>query len=100
MNTNPSAAAYRDAISALGFVLIGKLRDLDGIPTIPGGKLCLGMECLDRGLWEFEPVFDLIRSLGIHRVRLQSGWQRTEQVKGVYDFSWLDRIVALREILR
>lgn len=93
MNTNPSAAAYRDAISALGFVPIGKLRDLDGIPTIPGGKLCLGMECLDRGLWEFEPVFDLIRSLGIHRVRLQSGWQRTEQVKGVYDFSWLDRIV-------
>ena len=26
-------------------------------------------------------------------VRIQSGWERTEQEKGVYDFEWLDSIV-------
>ena len=26
-------------------------------------------------------------------MRLQSGWQRTEREKGVYDFAWLDAIV-------
>lgn len=26
-------------------------------------------------------------------MRIQSGWQRTEQEKGIYDFAWLDDIV-------
>ena len=72
---------------------IGNLKDLDNIKTKKGSKLCLGLECLDRDLWEFEPAFPLIEKIGIKRVRIQSGWQKTEKTPGVYDFSWLDEIV-------
>ena len=72
---------------------IGNLKNLDNIPTRAGGKLCLGLECLDRDLWDFERAFEQIKKLGVHKARLQSGWQKTESVKGVYDFSWLDEVV-------
>ena len=32
-------------------------------------------------------------ALGVRRARLQGGWARTEQIKGVYNFSWLDEAV-------
>ena len=64
-----------DAISQKGFAPIGYIADLDDIKTENGGKLCLGLECLDRDLWDFDLAFPLIQKLGIHKVRLQSGWQ-------------------------
>ena len=80
-------------IGERGFLPIGKIVDLDNIPTVNGGKLCLGMECLDRDLWDFDRAFPLIKALGVHRVRIQSGWQKCEREKGKYDFAWLDNIV-------
>lgn len=87
------AADYRTKIREAGFSECGVLKDLDGIPTKPDGKLSIGMECLDRDLWEYKPALSLIRALGIHRARLQTGWQKTETEEGVYDFSWLDEAV-------
>lgn len=51
------------------------------------------MECLDRDLWDYVPALPRLKELGVHRARIQSGWAKTERVKGVYDFDWLDRIV-------
>ena len=56
-------------------------------------RLGVGMECLDRDLWDHVPAMPHLKELGIKRVRLQSGWARTEKVKGEYDFAWLDKIV-------
>ncbi len=56
-------------------------------------RLGVGMECLDRGLWDHAPAIPHLKELGVRRVRLQSGWARTEREKGVYDFAWLDTIV-------
>ena len=78
----------------MGFKKIGILKSLDNIKTQKGSKLCLGLECLDRDLWEFEPALPLIKNIGIKRVRIQSGWQKTEKSPGIYDFSWLDNIVV------
>lgn len=84
---------YENAIEKAGFTYVGKVINLDDIPTGTDGKLGLGMECLDRDLWEFEPVLEEIKKLGIHMARIQSGWQKTEKMQGVYDFAWLDNIV-------
>ena len=84
---------YENAIEKAGFTYVGKVINLDDIPTGTDGKLGLGMECLDRDLWEFEPVLEEIKKLGIHMARIQSGWQKTEKTQGVYDFAWLDNIV-------
>ena len=56
-------------------------------------RLGIGFEKLDRKTFEPENAYDLVAQMGVHYVRLQSGWQRTERQKGVYDFSWLDGIV-------
>ncbi len=81
------------ACESHGLTGAGNLKPLDAIPTCEGSKLCLGLECLERDLWEFEPVLPLIAASGVRQVRLQSGWQKTETSEGVYDFRWLDRIV-------
>lgn len=85
--------SVQDAYQNAGFSPVGSLRDLDHVIPAPGGKLCLGMECLDRDLWDYERAAEQIGMIGIRRARLQSGWQKTEQTPGVYDFSWLDAIV-------
>lgn len=53
----------------------------------------IGFEKLDRGAFDPDRAYDKVAALGIKWARIQSGWERTEQVKGVYDFSWLDPIV-------
>ena len=56
-------------------------------------RLGIGLEKLDRNVFDPRPAYDPIAALGVRYVRLQSGWQRTEREKGVYDFAWLDGIV-------
>ncbi len=56
-------------------------------------KLGIGLEKLDRNLYDPTPLYDEIANIGMKWVRIQSGWSRTEKEKGIYDFSWLDEIV-------
>lgn len=56
-------------------------------------RLGLGFEKLDRGVFDPNKAYDKVARLGIKKVRIQSGWMRTEKEEGVYDFSWLDEIV-------
>ncbi len=56
-------------------------------------RLGIGFEKLDRDAFDPAPAYDLVAGMGVHWVRLQSGWQKTEKVRGVYDFKWLDDIV-------
>ena len=57
---------------------------------IKESRLGLGMEKLDRDAFDPEKVYDKLSALGVKWIRLQSGWQKTEALEGVYDFSWLD----------
>ena len=60
---------------------------------IKESRLGIGFEKLDRAVFNPENAYDKLASIGVKWVRIQSGWARTEQKKGVYDFSWLDDIV-------
>lgn len=53
----------------------------------------IGFEKLDRDLFDPEKAYDKVAALGAKWIRLQSGWERTEKAKGVYDFDWLDKVV-------
>lgn len=53
----------------------------------------LGFEKLDRGLFDPEQAYDQVAELGVHWIRIQSGWARTEREAGIYDFAWLDAVV-------
>lgn len=56
-------------------------------------RLGLGLEKLDRNLFDPSKVYDKLGELGVKWIRIQSGWCRTEKEKDIYDFSWLDDIV-------
>lgn len=56
-------------------------------------RVGLGLEKLDRNMFDPEGAYDQIAALGVKYIRIQSGWMRTEQQKGVYDFAWLDEVV-------
>ena len=56
-------------------------------------KIGIGFEKLDRKMFDPEKVYDRVADLGVKKVRIQSGWARTEKEKGIYDFAWLDSIV-------
>ena len=55
--------------------------------------LGLGFEKLDRDVFDPVKAYPFLPATGVSWIRLQSGWQRTEREKGVYDFAWLDVIV-------
>lgn len=56
-------------------------------------KLGLGFEKLDRDVFDPEKAYPYVAQTGAKWIRIQSGWARTEKVKGEYDFAWLDSIV-------
>ena len=80
-------------LTKIGFNLIGKIKNLDDCSISKNSRLSIGMECLDRDLWDYHPALENLQKLGIKQARLQSGWAKTEKEKGVYDFSWLDETV-------
>lgn len=61
--------------------------------TIKSSRIGIGFEKLDRNVFDPEKAYDKVAETGVKWVRIQSGWQRTEKEKGVYDFEWLDKIV-------
>ena len=72
--------------------IIGNILPVDG-ESKKNFNLGIGLEKLDRDCFDPEKVYDKIAELGVKWVRIQSGWVKTEQSKGVYDFDWLDKIV-------
>ena len=71
---------------------IGKLKP-KAASEVASSRLGIGFEKLDRDAFDPEKAYDKIARLGVKWVRIQSGWQKTEKQKGVYDFAWLDSIV-------
>lgn len=71
---------------------VGKVR-LFGAKDVPFSRLGIGFEKLDRDVFEPEKAYEKVAGIGVKKIRLQSGWMKTEQQEGVYDFAWLDAIV-------
>ena len=71
---------------------IGSLR-IKNSCDIQKSRIGIGFECLDRDLFDPEKCYDLFAATGAKFARCQTGWAKTEQQKGVYDWKWLDDIV-------
>ena len=51
----------------------------------------VGCETLDRDYADWDQYKHFLGDLGVKRARFFSGWAKTEQEKGKYDFAWLDK---------
>jgi hypothetical protein len=75
------------SLTRIGSVEIRKPGEIEQSP------FGLGCETLDRQLWEPSEVYPFLEDLGVKWARLQTGWARCEQEKGVYTWEWLDEAV-------
>lgn len=73
-------------------IKIGEIKPKKSI-DIKHSRIGLGFEKLDRNIFDPNKAYPFVAESGVKWARLQSGWQRTEKEKGVYDFAWLDDIV-------
>ncbi len=60
---------------------------------IQASDLGIGCEVLDRDYASYAAYKEYLGALGVKNARFQSGWAKTEKVRGVYDFSWLDWVL-------
>jgi len=95
------------ALLALAFVVSAAMADSDeGIPFAPAGKIrprpareitasnwSVGAETMDRDYTVYENWKAYLGPLGAKKARIQGGWAKTEQQRGVYDWAWLDQVV-------
>ena len=58
--------------------------------NIAGSKWSIGCETLDRDYADWNQYKAYVGMIGAKHGRLFSGWAKTEQEKGKYDFTWLD----------
>ena len=58
---------------------------------IKASNWSIGCETMDRDYADWNAFKHLLGPLGAKRARFFSGWAKTEQEKGKYDFAWLDR---------
>ena len=57
---------------------------------IKSSKWSIGCETMDRDYADWDAFKEWLGPLGAKHGRLFSGWAKTEQEKGKYDFTWLD----------
>lgn len=73
-------------------IKVGKIQPKSSL-QVKNSRIGLGFEKLDRDVFDPEKAYDKVAETGIKWARIQSGWQRTEKEKGVYDFGWIDSII-------
>lgn len=84
--------AYSQSGSDISFPLIGKIQPRNA-SYIASSNWLIGCETLDRDFADYDQYKEYLNPLGIKRFRIQTGWAKTEKVKGQYDWAWLDHIV-------
>ena len=72
-----------------GLECVGRLRNRTP-KEIEASEWSVGCETLDRDYADFSIYKPFLAELGAKRARFFSGWAKTEQEKGKYDFTWLD----------
>jgi hypothetical protein len=86
------AAMAGQGIAPTGYRYIGKVKPRS-THEIKSSNWILGCETLDRDMADYEQYKEYLAPLGVKRIRLQAGWAKTERVRGIYNWEWLDRII-------
>ena len=76
----------------IGWTQLGTIQS-KSVGQIKDQNWTLGCETLCRDYIYWDTYKEYVAPLGIRRIRLQGGWAKTEQVKGKYDFAWLDYVI-------
>jgi hypothetical protein len=90
VTAQPSSPAWQELAVDLPYLGTLAPRTTHQITASPWS---VGGETMDRDYTVYAHWKAYVEDLGIKKVRLQSGWAKTETQKGKYDFAWLDEAV-------
>lgn len=85
-------AALAAQLPELPLKVVGNIKPRPS-SAIRASAISLGFETLDRRMFDPERTYGLLGQSGVKWARCQTGWSRTERVKGEYDFRWLDGVI-------
>ncbi len=71
---------------------LGKLKTRES-RAISASPLSVGLETLDRNMFDVARVYPHLQALGVKHARVHSGWSLCEKKPGEYSFGWLDNVV-------
>ncbi len=77
---------------AEGYEPLGKIAPRHA-REIEASNWSIGAETMGRDYTVYACWREYLGPLGVKKARIQSGWAKTEQVKGKYDWAWLDEII-------
>ncbi len=86
------AIINKNDVGGLFMKKIGELKTYAS-KDIDKNPVSIGFECMDRDVINPDKCYKLLGESGVKHARCQTGWVKCETQKGVYDFSWLDKIV-------
>jgi hypothetical protein len=86
------ASLYAQTQEKIPFPFLGKIQPRHA-RDITSSNWSIGAETMDRNYTVYQHWKDYLGPLGFKKARVQAGWARTEQAKGVYDWNWLDEIL-------
>ncbi len=72
--------------------LLGTLKPRSA-KQVASSNWSVGAETMDRDFTIYNNWKAYLGPLGVKKARIQAGWAKTEQTKGVYDWRWLDEII-------
>ena len=72
---------------------IGHLSTKDPSKTSKSDFWSMNVGPLDRDFVKLENIINYVDDMGVTKIRMIGGWAKCEQVKGQYDFAWLDSCV-------
>ena len=76
----------------IGWKQLGTIKP-KSVHEVDSSPWSLGCETLCRDFIDYNLYKEYLAPLGIKLIRLQGGWAKTEQEKGVLNFKWLDDII-------
>lgn len=76
----------------VGFRRIGTLRTRTAAEVGPANWTIDGAP-LDRDFADFDKYCDYLPPLGVAKIRVLTGWAKSEKVRGTIDVGWLDHVV-------
>ncbi len=88
----PLVSVFGQEDPGIPFPYLGQI-ETRGSKEITSSNWSIGGETLDRDLTVFDNWKEYVPPLGAKKMRLQAGWAKCEKQKGVYDFTWLDKII-------
>ncbi len=85
--------SHSQTMESVSFPFLGQVQSRHA-KDIQSSDWSVGAETMDRGFTIYDNWKSYLGPLGCKKARLQSGWAKSEPRPGVYDFSWMDPVVA------